>query len=191
MLPRLRNLVRSIREHPGRRTVGAAFGAVFLLAVVAACESTNTYPVDFFTEMHYQKSYRTVEPPRFGSPDTLVPVSGRFPQYTQQELVNVENPVEADEASIEFGQALYTANCATCHGETGEGNGPMLQYFENAAGRPPANLREQRLVDQPDGYIHSVVTYGLGQYMPPFGDLIPGQDIWHLVNYVRVLQEQQ
>lgn len=191
MLPRLRSLIRSARRHERRRFYGAAFGAVFLLAIVAACDSTNTYPIDFFSEMHYQKSYRTLEPPRFGSPDTLVPVDGRMPQYAQGELVNIENPTEADEASLAQGQQLYTENCAMCHGDTGAGDGSMSTYFESSIGRPPANLLDQRLVDQPDGYLHSVVTYGLGEFMPAFGNLIPGEDIWHLVNYIRVLQEQQ
>lgn len=191
MLPRLRNLIQTARNHPRRRLHSVALGAVALLAVLAACDSSNTYPVDFFSEMHYQKSYRTVEPPRFGSPDTLVPVQGRVPAYPQGELVNIENPTQADEASLAFGQQLYTENCAACHGATGAGDGPMAPYFQGAIQRPPANLLQDRLVNQPDGYIYSVGVYGLGQYMPAFGNLIPGEDLWHLVNYIRVLQEQQ
>lgn len=189
MLLRLRNIRRRISQHPRRRMYGFTFGAVFLLVGIAACDSTNTYPIDFYSEMHYQKSYRTVEPPRFGSPDTLVPVDGRMPEYGQQDMVNLENPFDADQASVDLGQAQYAENCVMCHGEGGEGNGSFAGYLQQVVDRPPADLTQERLRDQPDGYLYSVIHYGLGQYMPAFGNLIDGDEAWHLVNYIRALQE--
>ena len=39
-----------------------------------------------------------------------------------------------------------------------------------------------------DGWLHSVVTHGFGALMPEYGSKIWGEDRWHVVNYVRVLQ---
>jgi mono/diheme cytochrome c family protein len=65
----------------------------------------------------------------------------------------------------------------------------MAGYFTAADAPAPADLTQQRLVDATDGYIYSVAVHGFGQYMPPFGNLIPGDDIWALVQYIRTLQQ--
>ena len=41
-----------------------------------------------------------------------------------------------------------------------------------------------------DGYLYSMVRHGRG-LMPAYGDKIRGTDRWSVVNYVRVLQQQQ
>jgi mono/diheme cytochrome c family protein len=38
-----------------------------------------------------------------------------------------------------------------------------------------------------DGYIYSIIRYGRG-VMPRYGDKVPSELRWHIVNYVRQLQ---
>ena len=69
----------------------------------------------------------------------------------------LRNPLSADTGVISQGAALYQANCAACHGSTGEGNGPA------AAGMapPPANLRW--LMSRPiasDSYLMWAISEG-------------------------------
>lgn len=170
------------------RVKKAVFGGVLLLMVLAACSSTTTYPIDFFSAMHYQHSFRTLEPPRFLSPEGAVPQQGRAPSFTTEQILQLQNPVEADEASIAIGQQVYDVNCAVCHGGDGNGNGPMAEYLVNNEARPPADLTAERLVNVEDNHFYNVVTNGLPPYMPAFGNLIQGENIWHLVNYIRELQ---
>jgi mono/diheme cytochrome c family protein len=167
-----------------------AVGGVFaLLGILAACSSSGTYPVDIFSEMHYTEAYRTFEPPRFLSPDGAVAVDEGGAEYSAEDLGQLENPIDADEASVARGQVLFDVNCVVCHGAQGAGDGPMApEFVKYAAPRPPADLTEQRLRDVPDSYIYGVVHNGLG-LMPAFGDLIQGNEIWDLVNYVRTLQQ--
>lgn len=40
------------------------------------------------------------------------------------EYAGLTNPIPANEESLERGAALYTANCASCHGDGGMGDGP-------------------------------------------------------------------
>lgn len=169
----------------------AVVGAVMLLAILAACSSTNTYPIDFYSAMHYQHSYRTLEPPRFQSPDSAVPIEGRSPIYTSAEIFELENPIPADEASIARGQVLYNVNCAVCHGETGNGDGPMAQRLVDNGARPPAVLTADRLVDVEDNYFYNTMTNGLPPYMPAFANLLQGDQMWDLINYIRELQGAQ
>ncbi len=179
------------------RIFGFAAGALLLMTGIAACggdnvfpASTNTYPIDVFTAMHYQEGFRTNEPPRFGMPEDGVPVSGRDPAYNPQEVGQLENPIEATDESIDRGQTLFQVNCQVCHGETGQGNGPMAPQFEAYDAARPADLTIQRLREAPDSHFYNVITFGLPPFMPPFGNLIPGSDIWDIVNYIRTLQGQ-
>lgn len=183
-----RRRVATVRSWSRRRRL-ALGGALVLLGVLAACSSTNTYPVDIFSEMHYSESYRTFEPPRFLSPEGAVPVTGRGPAYAPEELGQLENPIGADEASSARGETLFNINCVVCHGEQGGGDGPMAPEFETYGARLPADLTAERLQDVPDNYIYSVIYNGLGQYMPPFRNLVDSVAIWDLVNYVRALQQ--
>lgn len=51
------------------------------------------------------------------------------------------------------GQAVYSANCATCHGETGEGDGPAAVGLEP----PPADHTDDVWVTG-DGSIEAIVN---------------------------------
>ncbi len=184
----VRRRVATVRSWSRRRRY-ALGSAIVLLGVLAACSSSGTYPVDIFSEMHYSEAYRSFEPPRFLSPEGAVPVTGRGPAFAPEELGQLENPVDADEASTARGQVLFNTNCVVCHGAQGNGDGLMAPQFETYGARPPADLTAERLQDVPDSYIYSVIYNGLGQYMPPFRNLIDGDAIWDLVNYVRSLQQ--
>ena len=166
----------------------ALVGGVALLAILAACSSTNTYPIDYYSAMHYQHSYKTLEPPRFQAPESAVPVQGRAPVYSAAEILALENPIPADEASVARGQQLFNVNCAVCHGEGGNGDGEMTTYLTQNGARPPAVLTADRLVGVEDNFFYNTMTNGLPPFMPAFGDLIVGEDMWHLVNYIRTLQ---
>ena len=48
---------------------------------------------------------------------------------------NRPNPVPANANTIALGQKLYTANCFTCHGAEGNGDGPGAATLE----KKPAN----------------------------------------------------
>jgi mono/diheme cytochrome c family protein len=178
--------IAGVRAWPRRRTALVS-GVVVLLGVLAACSSTNTYPIDYFSEMHYQVAYKSLEPPRFLSPEGAVPTTGRAPVFTAEQINQLENPVPADEASLAAGQQIFQVNCVVCHGEQGNGDGPMAAQFSTYGANPPAVLTADRLVQVPDSHFYNVVTNGLGN-MPSFGDLIPGEDIWDLINYIRSLQ---
>ncbi len=191
MLRSLRSLIARLRSHRRGRLLFGGAGMLVVLALVAACDSTNTYPIDYFAEMHYQPMYRSVEPPRFDSPDGTVPVQGREPLYSRQELAAIDsNPLEATPDVLEHGADLFNTNCAACHGEDAQGDGPVAVYFEQAIGRSPANLLDERLIGSTDGYLASVITYGLGDYMPAFGNLLPREDQWAIILHIRDLEQQ-
>ena len=76
------------------------------------------------------------------------------------------------------GKTLYQEKCQMCHGEKGEGNGPMASAFVD----PPANFTEPEFwKDNPDRRIRNVVENGF-KLMPPI-DLSPDQ-IRKVIDYM-------
>jgi len=103
-----------------------------------------------------------------------------------------------DQASIDRGRALYNdtgaANCATCHGETGIGDGPSAAGFKDAWGYPilPRDLTTGvfRAGSGPEDLYRSIATGVNGTPMTAFGASLTPDQIWDLVHFVQSLSTQ-
>ncbi len=183
------------------RATGFLLASLGLLVVAAACNSTNTYPIDFFSEMHYQKSYRSQEPPRLDTPAGAVPITGGEVAYTFEEARDLTNPLAGDPQARERGAQLYAVNCVVCHGAQGRGDGRMAALWATQPGAvPPADLTSAVVAGRTDGELYWILTNGYTspqqqvQYpggltnMPAFGKLLTPEERWALVTYIRQLQ---
>lgn len=87
---------------------------------------------------------------------------------------------------LKRGQERYNIFCAPCHGQTGDGQGIMVQrgYL------PPPSYHQDRLRDMTDGYIFDVITNGV-RNMPSYRHQVPVEDRWAIVAYQRALQRSQ
>ena len=86
------------------------------------------------------------------------------------------------------GHALYTANCASCHGDLGRGNGPAAK----SVGIPVPAIGDPRATPELSPTLaYNVVSVGIRQTpMLSFATLTP-QDRWNIVNYVYTLRGQK
>lgn len=81
------------------------------------------------------------------------------------------------------GDTLFNTYCATCHGHTGAGNGPVAARLVGIPSLLTAQARGYT-----DGYLYSIIRYGRG-LMPKYGDKLPSPTgRWAIVNHVRALQ---
>jgi len=94
------------------------------------------------------------------------------------------NPLPINEELIKRGRERFDIYCAPCHGRTGDGNGITKRIGVMAA---VANLHDKRIVELTDGEIFNTITHGKG-VMGAAGPLIPTQDRWAIIAYVRTLQ---
>ena len=87
---------------------------------------------------------------------------------------------------VDRGQNRFNIYCSMCHGRTGDGNGmiPSRGY------RRPPSFHTQTLRTATSGHLFDVMTNGFGA-MPPYGKMIPPQDRWAIVAYIRALQLSQ
>lgn len=96
----------------------------------------------------------------------------------------MKNPVKSDAASIENGKALYTQNCASCHGKKGLGDGPKARNLEASAGDMSAAAYQSMT----DGEQFYKTKFGRGE-MPKYDKKIADNDIWAIINYMRTFKK--
>ena len=154
-------------------------------ALVVLLFSYDVIDVAFDSFMEKQESIGYEEGPRLKAPALAVPVSR--PLYVSQG-VDMQNPVPADEVSLQRGEILYSLHCALCHGESGQGNGPVTEFWRDDA-RSPANLMSERTRLLSDGAIYVFITQGVGA-MPPLRYNLSERQRWDAINYLRALQAQ-
>jgi mono/diheme cytochrome c family protein len=95
-------------------------------------------------------------------------------------LINAKNA----EGLLAKGKELFTAMCQHCHGEKGDGNGPMVlsgAYVQVPNYATLANLS--------DGQMFYSIYYGKGM-MGSHGSILSKKEIWTLIHYVRQFQNK-
>ena len=92
-----------------------------------------------------------------------------------------KNPVKADAASIGRGKTVYMAECASCHGNSGRGDGPSAKDLEKS----PGDMT--KLGSQSDGALFWKITEGK-KPMASFATKLTEQQRWDVVNYLRTLK---
>ena len=132
----------------------------------------------------------------FLPPEGTVPVAGAPPPrqdpYDDAAQDALTNPRPLTLASLENGRTQYERFCATCHGATGTGDGPVSMMGEIrgpfggvlAVGGPASIVKIRS-----DGHLYSTIRYGRRR-MPNYAR-IPSDDRWDTVNYLRYLNGQK
>ncbi len=87
---------------------------------------------------------------------------------------------------LQRGQERFNIYCAPCHGETGNGNGIIVQRGFTA----PPTFHQPTLRDMPVGQFFDVITNGFGS-MPSYAPQVPVRDRWAIIAYIRALQLSQ
>lgn len=100
------------------------------------------------------------------------------------EAAAIENPVEATEASIKQGEALYKQYCVTCHALDGSGKTDMTEMLDV----PPQTFQDNEWkYGSSDGELFTVIRDGGQNGMQGFAGKMPEPRMWHIVNYLRTL----
>ena len=92
-------------------------------------------------------------------------------------------PVPVTEALLRRGQERFTIYCTPCHGQTGRGDGMVVQRGY----RRPPSFHIDRLRNEKVGYFFDVMSNGFGA-MPDYATQVPVADRWAIVAYLRALQ---
>ena len=106
------------------------------------------------------------------------------PWDTPEKFKTMKNAVKTDDASINAGKALYTKNCASCHGKTGLGDGPKAKGLDTF----PGDFSKADYQKQTDGELFFKTKFGRNE-MPKYEGKIDDEGIWQIVNYMRTFKK--
>ena len=109
-------------------------------------------------------------------------------KHTHPDAAKMKNPVASSAASIAAGKKLYDAQCASCHGSTGKGDGKAGALLKPL----PSDLSDAEWKHgSTDGEIFTVIRDGTSADMESYAERIGETDMWHLVNYIRTIGPAQ
>ncbi|MPZ15462.1 MAG: c-type cytochrome [Chloroflexi bacterium] len=94
----------------------------------------------------------------------------------------LQNPYPPTEESLAIGQDIYRAQCQTCHGVNGRGDGPLASTLNPR----PADFRVHMAAGHTDGELFSWLSNGVeGTGMPAFRDQLSEEERWHAINFIK------
>lgn len=104
-----------------------------------------------------------------------------------EQFQSLANPDKIDEDTIELGGNIFKSNCASCHGESGKGDGVVAKSLDPE----PPNLSKSH-PDRTDGYLFWRISEGGGfepysSSMPGWKTILSDEEIWHVISYIRSL----
>ena len=144
--------------------------SVFVGLTAMAC-SQGAYPLDIFYEMHYQQSYKVQEPP------VLTAVESAVPWFPGPKSTSFGTD----------GKHLFEVNCSMCHGQTGKGDGPVLQLLMSSEyGYQPAlnpDLTADPVMAMGQAGIEGFMRGGVN-VMPNFSKLLSAEEMTAISEYI-------
>ncbi len=114
-----------------------------------------------------------------------VPTAGSLATLTLRESKLSKNPVPASKLNLTNGRIFYGYYCLQCHGENGDGNGPVGQSYVPK----PADLSSAAIAHLPDGQVYYRMLHGIG-HDPVMDQTVPPRQRWPLVLYVRTFAKR-
>ena len=106
------------------------------------------------------------------------------PWPAPDKYLKMTNPNAAKPEALKDGKELWVKHCQSCHGKTGQGDGPKASELKTE----PGNFSLPTTQKQPDGSLFYKISEGRDD-MPSFKKKIPeAGDIWSLTNYMRTLK---
>jgi mono/diheme cytochrome c family protein len=170
-----------------------------LALLAAACNRSPEHPgYIYFPDMTYSQAYESMTPNTVfaDSQSQQLPVAGTIPRgYKPFHFENtledysragdeLENPLIATEDNISQGRYLYGIYCAICHGESGEGNGPIVQREKFP---PPPTFFNDYMMTLPDGKMFYSVHFGKG-LMGSYASQLSQEERWKVILYINKMQ---
>lgn len=184
-----------------RNSLKIGFGfSVLLTASLSSCDvrpdaAGIQYAPEMYDPIPYEplKQYSFNQVNAFGINQRTPPIAtiprGKLDYYNHipKDSVGIaertlRNPYPYTQENLLEGQTLYTRVCAHCHGENGNGQGPVGIKFK---GVPNYSAGQYKTMN--DGHIYHVIQWGKNRMMP-HGSIVNPEERWKIAMYVHVLQ---
>lgn len=172
------------------------------VVVLASCtKDPNSPGYEYMPDMYRSGAVEAYVDYEKDSISARIPAAGTIPYqadsfmaavdmpYTLRALddyelsATVKNPVPYSDEIVKSGEKLYQKFCSHCHGEKGDGQGPIA-VAGKIAGIPSytGNIK-----DLPEGKMFHVITHGKG-VMGPHKMLLTKYERWEIVHFILALR---
>ena len=184
----------AVRVSPGPCACLTAGGALLVARVVYGTSNRGfTYmpdmaqsvPYDSFAPNPVTRDGKTLQRAGAGDHSARVPaVAVSAPRRRKPSVPDASCAIPFPAAPKQWrsGRLLSQTYCLVCHGEQGQGDGPLVPRIPN----PPSYTSERVRAIAP-GHILHVITYGSGR-MPSYAAQVSLEQRWLIVHYVGALQ---
>ena len=115
-------------------------------------------------------------------PSNTVPLEGTSIPPLPADVASLKNPLQMTPDNLARGQVYYKYYCLFCHGERGDGNGPVGESYLPR----PSDLRSTKIQSYSDGELLRACLRGVG-HEPVFERTVLPEHRWYLALYVRDL----
>ncbi len=184
-----------------------SLGLMIALLVVSCKENPQSPGVEYMPDMYRSPAVEAYMD--YQNPDTLMarkPAEGTIPfdadhfgdaynphlpypypnttEGYQKAGKELKNPIPLTKENLEKGESIYTTYCDHCHGDKGEGDGPVIEKGGHA---PPPSFTGP-LSDLPEGKAFHTITYGKG-LMGSHAKQLDKKERWLVVHYIQDLQK--
>lgn len=186
--------------HPLNLSLRASALLLSLGGLASSCTpQADSVSVEYAPEMYEsipyeplrQTGYNTIN--AFGinerTPPTGTVARGKMSYYDHipKDSVGIaertlRNPFVYTKENLEEGKLLYSRFCQHCHGEQGNGQGPVGLVFKGVP-----NYAAGTYTKMNDGHIYHVIEWGRNRMMP-HGSQVNPEERWKIAMYVRVLE---
>lgn len=118
-----------------------------------------------------------------GNLDRYMPPFSSLSVPQRWDVIAYVYSLSAPDEQLAQGALLFAENCATCHGESGLGDGPKSGELSTS----PLDFTEQAFMGERSAHdFYTQITAGTGE-MPAYGDELSENERWALADYLRFL----
>jgi mono/diheme cytochrome c family protein len=185
------------------KILGATIIAIAASVIITSCKDKRSTGWEYAPNMYEHIAYDPDQPNNnFKDGKTAqVPPAGTIPiGFVRFDYPNthdgyeaagteVKSPLPQTQANFADGKILFMHFCSPCHGQTGQGDGLVVQH-----GFPPPpsyskgqSSRGGAMKDLTDGKIYHTITYGLNA-MGSYASQLAPDERWKVIMYVHHLQ---
>jgi mono/diheme cytochrome c family protein len=169
---------------------------VLLLAMASCSEYSNKPGKAYMPDMAYTTSYKYYSKnPNFKNNMTAqAPVAGTMARGASLPDHISEFDTTAAKAhtysgtlsmvDVEEGGRLYNIQCAVCHGNGLDGNGPLYNGGNGKYPAAPANFKDAKYLNMPVGTMYHAIMYGKN-LMGAYSSQLDAKQRWMVLAYIK------
>jgi mono/diheme cytochrome c family protein len=119
-----------------------------------------------------------------GNMEKFMPAFANLTDRQRWDVVAYAISLSAPDILISQGKAIYQQKCITCHGQSGNGNGPDASTLSTS----PKNFTDQAFMAQSSSAsLYQAISAGITPDMPAYTGTLNDNERWALTAYLRSL----